>query len=58
MDLLSSLPEEQGHLFIQQAADIEHMSCVTDASKESFFIEHLLNIYSSYKYNLNPTEST
>ena len=56
MDLLSSLPEEQGHLFIQQAADIEHMSCVTDASKESFFIEHLLNIYSSYKYNLNPTE--
>lgn len=53
LDLLPTLSEEQGHMFIQKAAEIEHMSCITDSSKESFFIEHLLNIYYSYKYKLN-----
>lgn len=51
MDLISSLSEEEKHAFLKKAADIEQMSCTTDPAKVCFFIEYLLNIYHSYKYN-------
>jgi DNA polymerase III delta prime subunit len=53
MDLLSSFQkEEEKHLFLQEATNTEHLSCISDPSKMSFYIEHILHMYYHYKHSV------